>query len=35
MQPGGYRFGDYPRVGAGMSLLAIVTTAVVLSLQYG
>ncbi len=35
MQPGGYRFGDYSRVGAGMSLLAIVTTAVVLSLQYG
>jgi len=35
MGPGGYRFGDYSRVGAIMSILVIVTTAVVLSLQYG
>ncbi|CAM3366810.1 SLC13 family permease [Asticcacaulis taihuensis] len=35
MGPGGYRFSDYSRVGALMSLLVIATTAVVLSLQYG
>jgi hypothetical protein len=35
MGPGGYRFGDYSRVGALMSVLVIATTAVVLSLQYG
>ena len=35
MQPGGYRFGDYWRMGAGMSALVVITAAVVLSLQYG
>jgi di/tricarboxylate transporter len=35
MGPGGYRFGDYSRVGALMSVLVITTTAIVLSLQYG
>lgn len=35
MGPGGYRFGDYSRVGAIMSILVIATTAIVLSIQYG
>ena len=35
MEPGGYRFSDYSRLGAGMSALAVLTAAVVLSLQYG
>jgi di/tricarboxylate transporter len=35
MGPGGYRFGDYSRVGGLMSVLVILTTSVVLSLQYG
>ena len=35
MGPGGYRFSDYSRVGALMSILVIATTAIVLTLQYG
>ena len=35
MEPGGYRFSDYSRLGAGMSALAVLTAAVVLSLQDG
>jgi di/tricarboxylate transporter len=35
MEAGGYRFTDYSRLGAGMSLLVIATAAIVLSLQYG
>lgn len=34
MEPGGYRFADYSRLGAGMSALVILTASVVLSLQY-
>ena len=35
MRPGGYRFKDYPKVGAPLSLLAIFVTAFVLSRAYG
>ena len=35
MEPGGYRFWDYSRLGAGMSALVILTAATVLSVQYG
>ncbi|HWT13675.1 MAG TPA: SLC13 family permease [Allosphingosinicella sp.] len=35
MRPGNYRFMDYPKVGAPLSLLAIVLTAYVLSRAYG
>jgi di/tricarboxylate transporter len=35
MRPGNYRFMDYPKVGAPLSLLAIFVTAWVLSRAYG
>jgi di/tricarboxylate transporter len=35
MRPGGYRFNDYPRVGAPLSVIAVVVTAYVLSRLYG
>jgi len=35
MRPGNYRFRDYPKVGAPLSLLAIVISAYVLSRLYG
>lgn len=35
MEAGGYKFTDYARLGAGMSLLVILTASFVLSLQYG
>jgi di/tricarboxylate transporter len=35
MRPGNYRFRDYPKVGAPLSLLAIFVTAFVLSRAYG
>ncbi len=35
MRPGGYRFTDYPRVGAPLSLIAVIGTAWVLSVLYG
>lgn len=35
MRPGGYRFRDYPRVGAPLSVMTIVVTAYVLSRAYG
>ena len=35
MRPGNYRFRDYPKVGAPISVLAIVITAYVLSRAYG
>jgi di/tricarboxylate transporter len=35
MRPGGYRFRDYPKVGAPLSLLAVLMTAWMLSRAYG
>jgi di/tricarboxylate transporter len=35
MRPGNYRFMDYPRVGAPLSVIAIIVTAYVLSRIYG
>ena len=35
MRPGNYRFGDYPKVGLPLSILAILVTAWVLSRAYG
>jgi di/tricarboxylate transporter len=35
MRPGGYRFMDYPKVGAPLSVIAVVLTAWVLSRIYG
>lgn len=35
MRPGGYRFTDYPKVGAPLSVIAVVGTAWVLSGMYG
>ena len=35
MGPGGYRFGDYIRMGAAMSTLVVVVTALFLARQYG
>lgn len=35
MGPGGYRFGDYGRVGAALSVLVVCTAATILSLAYG
>ncbi len=35
MRPGGYRFRDYPKVGAPLSVIAILTTAFILSRAYG
>ncbi|MFN3388251.1 MAG: SLC13 family permease [Allosphingosinicella sp.] len=35
MRPGNYRFRDYPKVGAPLSLIAILLTAFVLSRAYG
>lgn len=35
MRPGNYRFMDYPKVGAPMSLIVVLTSAFVLSLAYG
>jgi di/tricarboxylate transporter len=35
LRPGGYRFMDYPKVGAPLSLLAVLLTAFVLSRIYG
>jgi di/tricarboxylate transporter len=35
MRPGNYRFMDYPKVGAPLSVIAIVLTAWVLSRIYG
>jgi len=35
MRPGNYRFRDYPKVGAPLSLLAIIISAYVLSRLYG
>jgi di/tricarboxylate transporter len=35
LRPGGYRFMDYPKVGAPLSVLAILLTALVLSRLYG
>ena len=34
MRPGGYRFADYPRMGAPLTLLVIVTTALMLDVVY-
>ncbi len=34
MRPGGYRFSDYPRMGAPLTLLVIITTALMLDLIY-
>ncbi len=34
MRPGGYRFRDYPRVGAPLSIMTIIVTAFVLSSAY-
>lgn len=35
MGPGGYRFGDYARMGAPLVVLVVIVTGVVLSLAYG
>lgn len=35
MGPGGYRFADYGRVGAALSILVVCTAATILSLAYG
>lgn len=35
MRPGGYRFMDYPKVGAPLSVIAVLLTAFVLSRAYG
>jgi di/tricarboxylate transporter len=35
MRPGNYRFRDYPKVGAPLSVLAVLLTAFVLSRAYG
>jgi di/tricarboxylate transporter len=35
LRPGGYRFMDYPKVGAPLSVLAVLLTAFVLSRAYG
>ena len=35
MRPGGYRFRDYPKVGAPLSVIAVLLTAWVLSRAYG
>jgi di/tricarboxylate transporter len=35
MRPGNYRFRDYPKVGAPLSLIAVLLTALVLSRIYG
>lgn len=35
MRPGGYRFADYPKVGAPLSVIAVLLTAYVLSRTYG
>lgn len=35
MDPGGYRFTDYARMGAPLVVLVVVTTALVLAWQYG
>jgi di/tricarboxylate transporter len=35
MGPGGYRFGDYARVGAALCVLVVATSAIVISLVYG
>jgi di/tricarboxylate transporter len=35
MRPGGYRFRDYPKVGAPLSLITVLITAAVLSRAYG
>ena len=35
MRPGGYRFGDYPKVGAPLSVLVVLLTGFMLSRIYG
>ncbi len=35
MRPGGYRFSDYPKVGAPLSLIVVLATALVISRTYG
>jgi di/tricarboxylate transporter len=34
MRPGGYRFSDYPRMGAPLTLLVILMTALMLDMVY-
>lgn len=35
MRPGGYSFRDYPKVGAPLSVIAVLLTAYVLTRAYG